>query len=178
MTRDELEFAISRYLDGTLPAEERASLEAQMASDPQAQAMLEQERSLTAAIRASSPLPAIEWDQLALQISQAVDEQAEARMRKVSWSLRFGPSAFLALAASVLLAVGIGVLLVVGPRTSPSSTPHNPVAPQTALLVQGPEEEKPAGPSGIDVSIGPGGSYAKAPSLAPYADEIDSRPAH
>ena len=84
MTRDELEFAIGQYLDGTLPAGQRASLEGQLASDAQAQAMLELERSLLAALRSSSTMPAVQWDQLALQISQAVDEQAEGRMRKVA----------------------------------------------------------------------------------------------
>ena len=176
MTRDELEFSISQYLDGTLPDEQRASLEARFVSDPEAKALLDQERSLTAALR-SSTVPNVRWDQLAIQISGALDDQAEARMRKASWAIRFHPSAFIALAASVLLAMGIAIHVFMGTKTSPNPT-HPAIAPATALLVQGPQEEKGPGPAVMDVAIGPGGTYAKAPSLAPYADEIDSRPAH
>ena len=45
-----------------------------------------------------------------------------------------------------------------------------------AMVIEGPEEEKPVGAVVSEVSIGPGGTYAKAPSLAPYAEEMDSRP--
>jgi len=44
------------------------------------------------------------------------------------------------------------------------------------MVIEGPQEDSPAGPMVTEVSIGPGGTYAKAPALAPYADEIDSRP--
>ena len=45
------------------------------------------------------------------------------------------------------------------------------------MVIEGPREDQPAGKVVEEISIGPGGSYAKAPSLAPYAEEIDTRPA-
>ena len=42
MTRDELEFRISQYLDGALAAGEQAALEARFATDADARAMLDE----------------------------------------------------------------------------------------------------------------------------------------
>jgi len=73
MTRDELEFSISQYLDGTLAAGEAEALEEVLARDAGARAMLAEERQLTALLRAASgPLPPVRWDALASRIGQAV----------------------------------------------------------------------------------------------------------
>ena len=40
MTRDELEFSISQYLDGTLGARERDALDERLATDAEARALL------------------------------------------------------------------------------------------------------------------------------------------
>ena len=63
MTRDELEFSISQYLDGTLPEAQRPALEARLAEDAEAQAILAEERALTRLLR-SEPLPEVRWDGL------------------------------------------------------------------------------------------------------------------
>jgi len=74
MTTDQLEYSIAQYADGTLPAAERAALEARLATDERARAMLEAYRRLDAAIagvRAADAVPAVRWDDLAARIARA-----------------------------------------------------------------------------------------------------------
>jgi hypothetical protein len=180
VTRDELEFSISQYLDGTLADEQRPAVEALLAEDPEAQAILAEERALTALLRAE-PLPEVRWDRLADSISSAIDEQLEERVARASWWMRFRMPAGLAIAASAAIAIGIAAFVLTHGRSSvvnPGSRPHpNPVAVAT-LNVEGPQADAPAGPAVTEISIGAGGSYAaKDSALDPYADEIDSRPA-
>jgi anti-sigma factor RsiW len=175
MTRDELEFSISQYLDGTLDESLKSALEARLSGDAEARAMLEEDRALTAMIR-SQPLPDVRWKKLAASIGQAIDEHVEERVTRVSWILRASRQGYVAVAASIVLAAAIAVHFL---RTPQEAHPSNvqPPAPLVALDVQGPQEDQPQGPSVEEVAIGPGGSYAHASSLAPYADEIDTRPA-
>jgi len=175
MTREELEFRICQYLDGTLGEDERVALEAQLASDPEAREILRQERELTVALR-SGGAPEVKWDALAERISVAIDEQFEERVKRASWVIRARSPWFMAAAASVGLVMGLAVFFAVNHRgQTPSGTGGVTPAPM-ALVVEGPQEDRPAGPVVTEVSIGPGGSFAKAPALAPYADEMDARP--
>ena len=184
MNRDELEFAISQYLDGTLPEAQRPALEARLADDATAQAILAEDRALTDLLRASGPAPEVRWDRLAESISSAIDEALDARVARASWWMRIRMPAGLAAAACALLAVGIGVHLLTS-RNSPLGggigSPAHPGGPGhivvASISVEGPQEDAPPGPEIAEVSIGAGGSYAKDASLDPYADEIDNRPA-
>jgi anti-sigma-K factor RskA len=175
MNDEQLEFSITRYLDGTLEPTERAALEARLSSDAQARAMLEEHRALTAMLR-SHPLPEVRWERLAESISNAIDDQAEQTMLRVSWILRARSRGYVAVAASVVIAAALAVHFLRTPRGTPGPQNVQPPVQQVALEVQGPQEDQPQGPSVEEVSIGPGGSYAHASSLAPYADEIDTRP--
>src|SRR6185437_1220044 len=148
MTRDELEFSISQYLDGTLPEAQRPALEARLAADAEAQAILAEERALTRLLR-SEPLPEVRWDRLAESISSAIDEQLDERVARASWWVRFRLPAGLAVAASALLAIGIATyVLMHGNRAvvnpNPGANP-NPVAVAT-LTVEGPQADEPSGP--------------------------------
>src|SRR5687768_923655 len=98
MTRDELEFSISQYLDGTLPAAERDALETRLGSDAEARALYAEYESLQGVFKAA-PLPAVRWDAFAQQISAAVarEEMPAQSYKLTSW---FRP-ARLAIAASV-----------------------------------------------------------------------------
>lgn len=71
MTSDELEFAIAQYTDGTLPAGERAALEARLAADADARALLDEYRAVDATLKGPA-VPEFQWDRLAEQISGAV----------------------------------------------------------------------------------------------------------
>ena len=172
---DELEFSITQFLDGTLDEAGRAALEARLADDPEARAMLEEHRVLTGALR-SNPLPPVQWDKLSDSISTAIDDQLAERTERASWAIRLLRNpAYVALAASVLIAVGLAIHFMTQNHPGGSTTP-SPSAAVVALDVQGPQEDRSAGPPVEEVSIGPGGSYSHASSLAPYADEIDTRP--
>lgn len=94
MTTEQLEFAITRYLDGTLPSEERAALEERLATDPQAQALLAEHEKLTALLR--SPLPEMAWSELAGDFSAVVtgtvDPAAHEQERKLNAILKASPA--------------------------------------------------------------------------------------
>lgn len=174
-TDEQIEFAISQYLDGTLAAEERAQVESLLADDARLRSLLEEHRTLTEFLR-SVPMPEIRWDGLAQSIDSAIDQELESRTRRASWWIQFRVPAGLAAAASVILVVGIWTHHLLGPKPTPRANPGASIN-LTALIVQGPQEDKAEGRQVADVSIGPGGSYAKESQLAPYMDQIDIRPA-
>lgn len=178
MASEELEFAISQYADGTLTEEQRLALESRLAEDPEAQAMLAEDRSLTDLLR-SAPLPEVRWDRLAESISSAIDQQEEERVARASWWFRHRLPAGLAIAASVLVAIGIAVhVLMPGHLPVEDRGPMKSLSNHTMAMlnVEGPQADAPAGPQITQISIGAGGTYAHDSSLAPYADEIDNRP--
>src|SRR5579872_5124481 len=119
MTRVELELSISQYLDGTLAEPDRIALEGRLAENPEAQALLAQDRALTGLLR-SAPQLQVQWDQLAETISTAIYEQAEERMARASWWLRLRVPVGLAAAASVFLAAALAVYYLLGPPTGPT----------------------------------------------------------
>jgi negative regulator of sigma E activity len=91
MTLEQLEFAITQYLDGTLPAEDVGALELRLAEDAQARGLLEEHRKLTAMLR-SEPLPALVWNELAKDLSAVVtgtvDQEAKAQEQKLNGLLK------------------------------------------------------------------------------------------
>jgi anti-sigma factor RsiW len=177
MTREQLEFSISQYVDGTLAEDERAALEARLADDPEAQALLAEDRALTRLLQ-SAPMPEVRWDRFAESVSSAIDGRLEERVARASLWMRMRLPAGLAVAASALLAIGIAIHLL-----SPSShvaAPAHVVPVQnnaTAMIdVEGPQSDAPNGPVIVQITVAAGGNYAKDSSLSPYADEMDSRP--
>ena len=114
MTREELEFSISQYLDGTLDEDRRDALEARLAADPEAQEILREERALTTALHGLPALPPVRWDALSDRISGAIDAQLEERVEQASWAMRLRSPRFLALAASVVLAAAVSLKLITG----------------------------------------------------------------
>jgi anti-sigma factor RsiW len=75
VNKDQLEFAISRFLDGTLPAEDKAALELHVARDAGARQMLDQHSALDSAMKGSGAAPPVQWDRLAQRISGALTGQ-------------------------------------------------------------------------------------------------------
>jgi len=163
MSLDELEYAISQYIDGTLTTLETDSLEKRLASDIEARAILAEYRRLDTAMRATTT-PAVEWDRLAERISSSV-AAAEAppiatyRIRSMGWVAR------VSVAASLVFAIGIVVQFV--SRTEPA------IRPTPVVAVSGPQIEGPAGPVVAKISIGP------SPAVAHNwraSEEVVSRP--
>ncbi len=153
MTRDQLEFLISQYVDGTLPPDEHAALEHRLQSDTKARQILNEFRSLNDLLRTQLPsIPDVNWDQFAAGTSRAIaDEEAPAiRMRIFTWSR-------LAIAASVLLVVGIGMLIN---RSAP--TKNNPPKLQAFAHIEGPTAEPATQPAVVQVTVGPATEVAES----------------
>jgi anti-sigma factor RsiW len=159
MDAEQLEFAISQYLDGTLPAEERAALEQRLASDAPARALLDEYRRLDTIIKAhGEPIPNVKWDALAEHISAAVDEIAAVPAAR-QWRIRPAVG-WMAMAASLLLAVGIGWRVMHHDAVQPPEkvatgnlNPHQQQMQMAVVQVTGPQAEPAKGDSSIDVSI-------------------------
>jgi anti-sigma factor RsiW len=164
MTRDELEYAISQYLDGTLMPLERDALEEHLATDADARAILEEYRKLNTALKSTLPEPAIAWDRLAAEISRGLQEE-ETPIRHYSLHQSKWVRG-LAIAASLLLVVSI--VAHFAPTTS-----SNPSKPSGTLIVAGPAIEQSAGPVVSEISIGHSETVAQDWRAA---EEVISRP--
>jgi len=182
---EETEFAISQYADGTLPAEQREEVEAKLAASPAARLLLAEYAQLGSALKQSLPLPDVRWDRLAEHLSAAVDREAVAAEEQQRSRFRlFAPRklpGWIAVAASVVLAVGVGLRLA---RTS--TKPHDDgdkrvvIAPKPVPTgeVLGPTVEVAEGAPVVEIEVGgPAAGSAGAVAGADYGDDVVSRPA-
>ena len=186
MNTGTLEFLIIQYLDGTLAAEERAGLEARLASDAEARALMEEHRKVGAMLR-QAPVPAIRWDALARSISSAVASAPMPEVEEPAHTLRMpwvGWAGKLAIAAMLLIATSIGVVLLKhGTATRPNPIASTTIKTNTQVAsgfasVTGPRAEVETGPAEAQVTVGPSQAVAGQSMLAQYNDEVISRPSH
>lgn len=103
---------IEAYLDDELPAGERRLFEAQLRLDEALQRELDRARSIASALRAPDLACPAHVEQAILQ---------SVGNRQVSWPKKIGMP--LALAASLLVAVGIGFELGIQQQPAPATTP-------------------------------------------------------
>ncbi len=196
MTTEDLEFSISQYVDGTLSGSERSLLDIRLSEDPKAQALLAEYRRLDVLLK-SAPMPPVRWEAFARSISQAVDaatEESEASAYRMPTWIR-ATALRVSLAASVLIATGLGVRMYVGshPSTSSSSnvevakvehsTPpavasNHPENEPSAVIVVGSSEQPTSGPAEIQVAVGPSDLVKDEPVVVQYSDAVNSRPSH
>ena len=155
MTHDELEFSISQYLDGTLPALEKAALEDRLAKDAEARALLSEYQKLQGVLMQSRVLhapPALDWDKLADQIKRDLaDEEAPIRNYSISSHSWLRWASGVAAAAVVAFAVGVAVYVS---RPAPRITDGSSGA-AGAIHVAGPAAETATSPAIAQVSVGP-----------------------
>ena len=168
MTREEIEFSISQYADGTLPQSQRDALDERLAADSDVRAMLETENRLTALLR-SEPLPAVRWDALSNRISQAV---AQAEEPAQSYRLRWLTPAGLAIAASVMIAATVGIFLMQREQQKQITPP--PAVARISIEVF--NQDAIASTTLVQVEIGPSRAIADQPVLSHYADDVVTRP--
>ncbi len=168
-TRDELEYTISQYLDGTLLPLERNALEERLAVDAEARELLEEYRQLDASLKAM-PMPVIAWDKLQAHLTHSLEsEETPVKhyfIGAVSWTGR------LAIAAVLLFGISVGVFIV--NRNLPATNHPAAPSPNAVVAISGPAPEQPKGDVVADISIGP--SPAVAARNWRTADEIVSRP--
>lgn len=160
MIDERLEFQISQYADGSLPAEEVAALEATLDSDSEAAALLADYRKLNAVIKRDLPVPELNWDRLAAHLSDVVAEEDRATtvISISTWVRR------VAVAAVVLIAVGTVVLWPRGnEQVAVAPTPEGKPVAVAVVEIGGPVVS--TGPAVVEVAIGApdqsqGGSFA------------------
>jgi anti-sigma-K factor RskA len=70
--KDEKEFLITQYVDGTLSPHDRAQIETSLTKDAELRDLLQKHRSLDDILAAAMPLPDIQWDSFARKISAVV----------------------------------------------------------------------------------------------------------
>jgi len=180
MTRDELEFQISQYLDGTLAGDDQSALEARLAEDADARALLDEYRRLDVVLKAV-PAPAVDWDALSTQIREAVAEQElePARSYRIG---SFRTMAGLALAACVLIGIGFGIRLLqpVGTNPSGGSVALKPSKAPVEIVVVDATPSSAASVAStqpiVGIAIGPATSLQDRPGYAGFHDELISRP--
>ena len=156
MTDEQLQFAISQYLDGTLPEPERSALEERLKADPQARLTLAEFRRLNDIINVALPVPDMDWDVFSKKISAAVDQAApEELVATASTQSTFWISSWKTMAIAASLLVCTAIAYITWPTTPKASsalvtiTPPN--QPQIAVLTTA----TPAGQPRSDVQIGP-----------------------
>ena len=185
MTRDELEFSISQYLDGTLPPAELDALETRLGSDAEARALYAEYESLQGMLKtAPAAIPAVRWDRFAEQISAAVARQ-EAPAQSYELRRWFRP-ARLAVAASMLVAGAIGFSLINRGGDPGAGTagvqkePTAPVRPIEIVVVDAPARDGAAADpvpvvnfAPVTVAVGPA-SDGEAP-VRLYAEGVVTR---
>jgi anti-sigma factor RsiW len=144
LTADQLEFAISQYVDGTLPSLELAALEERLATDPAARELFGEYQRLDSVVKTALPEPEVDWAAFQTQLNSRLAE-VEAPVKH--YRLSFGRVGWaVAAAASILIAIGVAIPLlrnaghdghvtttggssavavaeVVGPRAEPSTQP-------------------------------------------------------
>lgn len=104
MITEEMEMLISRYDDGDLTDAERASLEAALDSDPEAQGLLKEYRRLNAALsEAPAGMAQVDLAAFSHTLSRSLTERRVVRRTSRTW-WRLGPVA--AVAATILVGVG------------------------------------------------------------------------
>ena len=179
MTRDELEFSISQYLDGTLAAADAAALEERLAGDADARVVFGEYQSLDAALRAT-PAPDVDLAAFHTRVTDALVRQPDPAVSyKLPW---VGTVRRLALAACVVIAAGVGIRLLQTSRdadvTAISTRPTTPasVEPKQIIVLDGVRRAAPTtGPSEIVVAIGPSSIPQDRPALARYQEDLISR---
>jgi anti-sigma factor RsiW len=185
---EELEFRIAQYADGTLDEAEREAVEAALAEQPAARLLLAEYDALATTLNVAkrATLPAVRWDRLAEEISAAVAREAESEQAEVAGRIEPAERAEsypifgwlrspmrLALAASVLLVVSIGVA-VLRPKGGGEKVTVPIAQGPVVKIVEGPLAEAAKGEAVEVITIGP--PPDRAEFATGFTDDMISRP--
>lgn len=149
MNRDELEYAISQYMDGVLGPLELRAVEERLAQDAEARAILDEYRRLDAMMKQSSAVPEIAWNGLANQISKVISAEPlpvkTFRLGAVGWTGR------LAIAAVLLMGISVAIYFISPSRDSATGMKGE----QGIAIIHGPQIDQSTGPIVEQIQIGP-----------------------
>ena len=177
---EQLEFAVSQYIDGNLPGEQVEAFEVRLQQDSAARESLQDHRDLNALLKSPLGLPAIRWDTLASHLSAVVAESAEPRTLKLFPNRWMSGITRLAIAACLLLAGGLGIRGYLSHRAGstnsgdPAAVAINIVKDPIVIQIDGPDNETSQGIAVAQVSIGAGSDAINDDSPA-FADGIVGR---
>lgn len=180
MTRDQLEFSITQYLDGSLPEPERSALMERLEKDAEAREMLDEHRRLDGLL-GRVHLPGFELEAFSKQLSEAIAQapapEAEQRSLRMPW---VGVRSWMAIAASVVIASGLAITMLSHGRSGTVSNPvhHELTASAGFVTVTGPVAEASSGSDDVQVSVGPSKAIAGESTLSRYSADLVMRPAH
>jgi negative regulator of sigma E activity len=170
MSDERLHYAISQYVDGTLPPAEAAALEKRLQEDPAAKRLLDEYRRIGDLVQVALPEPEMDWNKFSTQISAAIDRKGASIVDEgegAATTYRIGIWKPLAIAAGVLLCATLAVMLARSGRTTNDAMPGpvvravpgpEPKSPEIALAMSQIEVltvEKPDGAPVLQVQIGP-----------------------
>jgi anti-sigma factor RsiW len=128
MNEEQLEFLISRHVDGDLSVQEQTALQARLLTDPKARQLLEDYRKLNRMVVAHNA--SVSFDAVALKasINDAIDEN-NSRSYKLPGRFKALP---IALAATLMFASLIGYILI-NQNTQDTGKPSPTIAGATSV---------------------------------------------
>ena len=147
MSDEQLHFAISQYVDGTLPPAEVAALEKRLQEDPAARRLMEEYRRIGDLVQVALPEPEMDWDKFSTQISAAIDRGVVPITDDAPVSYRIGVWKPLAMAAGLLLCATLAVVMSKRGPEGAGNTPTPAPAPSPALVAQNTNPPVPVAPT-------------------------------
>lgn len=178
MNAEQVEFLISQYADGTIPPTDRVALEAHLDANPDARRLVDEYRELNDLLRTAAPeVPSFDFGAMASRINEAIDDHntsAEPIRLRIPWT-RIGVG--FAVAASVLLAIGIWLRPVGEPaRSNPTvataGNGNHPGVIRVAVLAPV-DARLEYGPALQQIRVGPPADLAHSPVIS---EAIVTRP--
>jgi negative regulator of sigma E activity len=148
--RDQLEYAISQYLDGTLNEFDRRVLEERLATDAEARLLASEYAQVDSVLKNTPVTPEVDFDALASRISASIadeDSHVAQPIRMPGVWVRYA-----SIAAGIVLAVGVGLHMI--PSGDPG-TPDGVASNNGTIEVTVEFAQKPSSPPVINVAVGP-----------------------
>jgi negative regulator of sigma E activity len=172
--RDNFEFALSQYADGTLNELEKRVVEERLLTDAEGRLLVSDFARIDLMLRNSRELPAMDFDAFADRISAAIESEeapvaAPIRLHLYRWA------GGLAAAAAVAIAAFVG-LRPHSPAPAQLAQPTEIVAKGSAVIA-GPSVETASAAPAIKIGVGPSDILAKRGDTLSLGEEaIAPRP--
>lgn len=173
-----LEFLISQYVDGTLDAVARKTIEQQLLTDPVAQGLYRAQRETQDVLDDfGSRIPLIDWQNFDQTLAARLERETQDVPQVSSFRRWARP---LAIAAALLIAVGTGYWFhaMQGPmRVSPNqgSAPIARIEPRHSVTLDAPQRNV-ASSSEVRVLEGPDAQPQSRGRVAVYPPDEDVKP--
>lgn len=170
MIDQEMEFQISQYIDGQLPADDAARIATLAISDPEVAQAIARYRALDQQLKSALALPAYDADALVDSITATLDAR-QGRSRDVIFAMPAVWARRAGIAVAACLVAAVGTFLVIS-----QSGDSTPIATGTAQ-VTGPQVEVASAPAITEISIAPAGQgTAQIYANQAAADVVVGRP--